>query len=251
MRKPFQGVFNIIRFNWHYFLISVIIGIAILFIYPEVSPILATGLKSLLIFLILTTTISLIVSTYIYDFSDLYSLSWTGDSDLNKKQEIVNINAGFDETSFLIEQKFPAADLHVFDFYNPDKHTEVSIKRARRAYPPFPGTQSVSTNALTMASNTAAKIFCIFSAHEIRDDEERVLFLKELHRVLSDDGEIMITEHLRDVPNFLAYNIGFFHFHSKSTWMNAFYEAGLNVSRQIKTTPFITTFILHKNATSY
>ncbi|HTE25499.1 MAG TPA: hypothetical protein VK664_13150 [Flavitalea sp.] len=230
---------------------SIILVITIIFIYPEVSPILAIGLKIVIIFLIFSTIISLIVSAYIYDFSHLYSLSWTDNSDQHKKQKIVNINAGFDETSVLIRQKFPAADLYVFDFYNPDRHTEVSIKRARRAYPPYPGTQSVSTSALTIESNSAAKIFCIFSAHEIRDDAERILFFNELHRILSDDGEIMITEHLRDVANFLVYNIGFFHFHSKSKWMRTFYEAGLNVSRQIKITPFITTFILQKNATSY
>ena len=151
MRKPFQGVFNIIRFNWHYYLISIILVFGILFIYPEVNPILSIALQSLVILLIFSTTISLIVSAYIYDFSDLYSLSWTGDSDLHKKQIIVNINAGFDETSDLIQQKFSTADLRVFDFYNPDRHTEVSIKRARKAYPPFPGTQSISTNALTVS----------------------------------------------------------------------------------------------------
>ena len=54
-------------------------------------------------------------------------------------------------------------------------------------------------------------------------------------------------EHQRDVYNFLAYNIGFFHFLSATTWKQTFAGAGLSESRTIKITPFITTFILAKN----
>ena len=135
----------------------------------------------------------------------------------------------------------------MFDFYDPAKHTEVSIRRAREAYPPFPNTQQVKPADLPLQDNSADKIFAILSAHEIRNEIERKSFFQELRRVLSPTGQIIVTEHLRDTANFLAYNIGAFHFHSKASWLKAFQSSGLRVSEEIKITPFITTFILDKN----
>ena len=60
-------------------------------------------------------------------------------------------------------------------------------------------------------------------------------------------GQVIVTEHLRDTANFIAYNIGFLHFHSKETWLQTFRNAGFKVFQEIKITPFISTFILTKN----
>lgn len=92
------------------------------------------------------------------------------------------------------------------------KHTEVSIKRARKVYPPFSNTTSVQTNYLPFADETFDLTVAILSAHEIRNEEERILFFKELNRITESSGEIIITEHLRDFNNFMAYTIGFFTF---------------------------------------
>ncbi|MEP6793846.1 MAG: methyltransferase domain-containing protein [Saprospiraceae bacterium] len=188
------------------------------------------------------------VSFYIYDISDLYKLTWL-DKWQSNNRKIVYINAGFDETSHLFKRKFPNSELSVFDFYDPTKHTEVSIKRARKAYAPFPDTQQINTTHLPLPDNSVDVIFVILAAHEIRNDEERITFFQELKRVLTTTGKIIITEHLQDTANFLAYNIGFFHFHSKTTWFKTFQSAGLRVVEEIKITPFITTFILGKNGT--
>ena len=80
---------------------------------------------------------------------------------------------------------------------------------------------------------------------------KRTAFFRELRRVLKPDGEIFVTEHFRDLPNFLAYTIGCFHFLSRArTWERTFAEAGLRIAREQKTTPFITTFILEKDGTA-
>jgi ubiquinone/menaquinone biosynthesis C-methylase UbiE len=194
--------------------------------------------------------ISIVVSAYIYDFSDLYKLCWLKNVAPGEAR-IVNINAGFDETSTLLQAKFKKSKLLVIDFYNPEKHTEVSIKRARRAYPPFPGTQQVSTNDIPIQSGSVDTIFAILSAHEIRNDEERIIFFKEIERVMMATGQVIVTEHLRDTANFLAYNLGFLHFHSRATWQKTFHAAGLRLNKEIKITPFITTFILEKNGAAY
>jgi ubiquinone/menaquinone biosynthesis C-methylase UbiE len=165
--------------------------------------------------------------------------------------KILNINAGFDETSSIIQTKYPKAELIVCDFYDPQKHTEISIARARKAYPPYPKTIQISTNQLPFADNTFDVITIIFAAHEIRDDEERVLFFKELGRIIKPSGKIIVTEHLRDLNNFLAYNIGFFHFLPKTKWLSTFSESNLDILMETKSTSFIRHFTLHKNGNSH
>jgi ubiquinone/menaquinone biosynthesis C-methylase UbiE len=249
IRKPLQGVWNIIRFNWHFYALAAFLILVILVTRYYYNPV--STLADIIVLLIACPVlISLAVSTYVYDLSGLYKLSWLNNLKRGEGESIININAGFDETSKLINAKFTTAQLQVADFYEPAKHTEISLQRARKVYPPFPGTQRISTAQLPMQNGSADKIFTIFSAHEIRNDPERIAFFKELHRVLKPAGQIIVTEHLRDTANFLAYNIGFFHFHSKATWLNTFRKAGLKVSQQIKVTPFITTFILEKNGTA-
>jgi hypothetical protein len=225
-----RGVTNIIRFNWHFYLIAfcVIIGCIIFHQY-------------LLVFLIvLSTSVSLAASWYVYDYSNLYTLNWLP---FLKANHIVNIHAGFDETSILLSDKFPAASLTVFDFYDPAKHTEISIERARKAYGPYPGTITIHTDNIPAFN---ADVICLMlAAHEIRNREERVLFFSLLKERLN--GQIIVLEHLRDIPNFIAYNIGFFHFFSKKEWSTTFTAAGLTIHKEIKVTPFLSAFILHKN----
>ncbi len=194
--------------------------------------------------------ISLLVSCYVYDFSDLYSLNWLPVTAENKNLKLVNINAGFDETSALLSDRFKSAEFFVFDFYDSVTHTEVSIKRARKAYPPFKGTQQIKTTAIPIEDGFADKIFLIFAAHEIRNGAERLAFFKELNRTLKTDGELIVTEHLRDVPNFLAYTIGFLHFYTKALWLKTFHLSGFVVEKRVKITPFVTAFILKKHGAS-
>ena len=250
IRKPFQGIGNIVRFNWHFYLLSIgsVVLILILNNYlNEKSSIYA----SIFCFLIVATTlISLLVSYYVYDGSELYKLPWLDEIIHTKTGKFININAGFDETSILLKDKFPNAELIVFDFYDPKKHTEISIKRARKAYPPYPNTQSIITSNIPLPDSCIDTIFVTLSAHEIRNDEERIVFFKELKRTLNQSGQIIVTEHLRDLSNFLAYNIGFFHFYSKSSWVTTFKKSDLEIAKEIKITPFISTFILKKNGTA-
>ncbi|MDP1725792.1 MAG: methyltransferase domain-containing protein [Bacteroidota bacterium] len=249
VRKPFQGVLNIIRFNWHFYIIALCLVLVMFytsgyFENPYTSFIYIFGV------LVLGSIIfSLFTSLYIYDLSGLYSLYWI---DQNSKDNIiVNINAGFDETSYLLQDKFKNSELIALDFYDPEKHTEVSIKRARKAYPPFPKTKQIKTSNTELADNSADIIFVILSAHEIRNENERTAFFNELKRVIKPKGLIYVTEHLRDLPNFLVYNIGSFHFHTRASWLKTFNDAHLKIRQEIKLTPFISTFILDKNGNTH
>jgi ubiquinone/menaquinone biosynthesis C-methylase UbiE len=247
LRKPFQGVVNIIRFNRHLYLIAIAVLAFALTLSTFAGDAVSFFIKLVCLLVFLSISVSLLVSFYIYDLSGLYKLNWLSGIAPVLSGKMININAGFDEISILLRNKYPAAQLTVLDFYNESRHTEVSIRRARKAYSAYPGTIQISTENIPLANGYVDDIFLIMAAHEIRNESERVVFFKELKRILHDDGKIIVTEHLRDFSNFIAYNIGFFHFHSYSSWKKTFASSELIISEEIKITPFLTTFVLKKN----
>lgn len=246
-RKPFQGITNIIRFNWHYYAIAFILISILLLIRNYLPHQLNIGVRVIIPLIILSIIISLCVSWYIYDHSNLYSLDWLNELKISPGQQLVNINAGFDETSLLLSKKYPNAKLSVFDFYDPKKHTEISIARARKAYPAYLGTKSINTNNIPLQKKSVDYIFLILSAHEIRNEEERIIFFKSLGDALNENGKIIVVEHQRNIYNLLAYNFGFFHFFSKKVWQRTFINSNLYEISKIKITPFILAFTLKKN----
>lgn len=247
VRKPFQGVVNIIRFNWHFYGIACLLLI-LLSIVAMLTDSPLTWLTTIAALLIMSSTcVSLFVSYYVYDYSGLYNLEWLKEFKLAKNTRIVNIHAGFDETSTTLAKIFPCAALQVLDFYDPEKHTEVSIERARKVYAPFPGTMKINTTNIPGAPNSVDMLFNIFALHEIRNRQERIAFLQNQHSMLHDKGRCILVEHLRDVPNFIAYNVGFFHFLPLNEWTSNFNKAGFIIEKTIKLTPFVTVFILMKH----
>lgn len=249
-RNPFQGVSNVLRFNWHFYVVAAIGIMILLLLSQHLSkdwiwiPLAAS------ILILLTILVSLFVTYYIYDLSELYEFTWLDRTATNSKIKILNINAGFDETSQILATKFKDSELHICDFYDPKYHTEISIKRARRAYAPQPNTLKVKTDSLPYSDGEFDVVCVSFAAHEIRNLEERKHFFRELKRVTNRDGKIYVTEHLRDTYNFLAYTIGFLHFYSRTTWMSIFKSTKLNLIQERKITPFVSTFILASNGTT-
>lgn len=249
LKQPLRGTVNIMRFNWPLYALVfglTITTIAAAYVLPSLKYIcLISGS-----FIFLSTLVSLLTSWYVYDYSPLYTLPWIQQFRNTYNEVIVNITAGFDETSETIKTTLPHQYFYIFDFYDPAKHTEASIKRARKLYPAPVDTQTIQTHSIPLRDNSADKVFIIFSAHEIREEAERIRFFKELKRILKPGGQIFLTEHLRNIPNFLAYNIGYLHFYPKSVWQYTIKKAGLLTIQQQKTTPFITTFTIIKNGIS-
>lgn len=249
-RKPFQGVFNIVRFNWHFYVLATLFISGLIILHFFVPYNIGAAIILLATAISLSIFISLATSYYVYDLSNLYTLNWLNHLKIKSDAKLVNINAGFDETSKMLAQKYPTAQLTVFDFYDPAKHTEVSIERARKAYPAYPGTQTIQTNRVPLEHNSTDAIFLIFAVHEIRNDDEQIIFLKKLQQSLSSNGKIIVVEHSRDFINFIAYNIGFLHFFSKDHWRKTFQNVGLTIELEKRITQFITIYTLQKNGTS-
>ena len=251
VRKPLQGLRNIVRFNWHFYALALAVGL-LLSLGAVLAP--ATFGRYVgagLVLVLAPVVVSLAVSTYVYDGAGLYELGWlpagVGPA---AGATLLTMSAGFDEISPVLRQQFPQGQLLAIDFYDPARHTEVSIARARRAYPPPAGTLPARTCALPLPDHAADATLAFLAAHEIRDAAERAAFFREIRRVTRAGGPVVVVEHLRDAANFLAYTVGFFHFHSRRTWLATFQAAGLHVTQEIKLTPFISAFILRGDAVS-
>ena len=242
-RKKFQGVLNILSFNRHFYIYG--LGILALIIASHILYNWSTFLFCIIVSAFIYGLIMpLIVSAYVYDFSGYYNFNWLKKlniKDSNTKQ-LININAGFDETSFIIKSHFPKSDLKVFDFYNAEQHTEPAIIRARKVSLVYPETQQIKSDIIPLKDKSADIIFLLSTAHEMRSHQEKVIFLKECHRLCKPNGQIIMVEHLRDFPNFLAFSIGFTHFFSKNTWKKAFTSAGFKTFKEAKFTPFMSVF---------
>ena len=249
-RKAFQGVANVIRFNWHFYAFGAAVIIGLLLLAGFMSPFFRYLAQALSLLSAISILASLLASHYVYDRSGLYSMQWLSYLSIHLGERILNVHAGFDETSELIKEKYPDSELMVFDFYDPVRHTEISIRRARKAYPAYPDTIPIDTNTLPPTASPIDYIFLILAAHEIRNKNERIHFFSELSSSLSGEGRIIVVEHTRDVYNFLAYNVGCFHFISLKSWNETFSGAGLNQVKQFKLNPFISCFILKSNAST-
>lgn len=242
-RRKFQGVLNILSFNRHFYVfgiitLALIITSHLIFHFP--APVFWIIIAAFLYGLLMP----LIVSAYVYDFSGYYNFDWLKRFHFedSRAKQILNINAGFDETSFIIKNIFPQSDLKVFDFYDAKRHTEPAIIRARKVSLVYPDTQQIIAHSIPLSDHSVDIIFLLSAVHEIRSQEEKVQFLKECHRLCKANGKVIMVEHLRDFPNFLAFTIGFTHFFSKRTWRKAFEKAGFSTFREEKFTPFMSVF---------
>jgi SAM-dependent methyltransferase len=190
------------------------------------------------------TCSSLLVSHYIYDRSGLYDLYWLEACLSGPPASWINIHSGVDETSLGIAALFPGSDGQTLDIYDPREMTEPSIERARG----LTATSGTATDwrALPAPDQEFDAAFLIFAAHELRREEARVRFFQEVARVLRVEGELVLVEHARDWPNFLAFGPGFLHFFSTRTWQIAALAAGLTIQLHKTLTPFVHVFVLRR-----
>ena len=242
-RRKLQGVLNILSFNRHFYVIGFLVLAALiasyfLFDWPPVV------FWVIIIAFLYGFLMPLLISAYVYDLSGFYDFHWLkGQVGKDERvNQLVNINAGFDETSFIIENKFPGSNLKVFDFYNARQHTEPAIKRARKVSLVYPDTQQIPSDHIPLKDNTVDIVFLLSAVHEIRSHNEKVEFLKECHRLCKPNGKVIMVEHLRDFPNFLAFTVGFTHFFSRAAWKKAFESAGFSTFQETKFTPFMSIF---------
>ncbi|MFN2507939.1 MAG: class I SAM-dependent methyltransferase [Chthoniobacterales bacterium] len=247
-RSRYQGVLQILRFNCPMYVAAAVVlgtGAVLLFVFPLPPLVQIAGLIGIALaaFWLL---VSLAVSHYVYDLSGIYRGDWLRQAIRRTPLRATNLHAGFDEFSDVLRVRFPETELSVFDFFDSQRMTEPSIVRARELARKPPGADAVDFRSLPLRDEELDAAFLIFAAHELREPDARVVLLRELRRSLKRDGEMILVEHLRDLPNLIAFGPGFLHFYSRNTWLRAFAGAGLRPTDEFSLTPFVRVFVLEK-----
>lgn len=242
----FKGVSQIVLFNWPFFAAALLAAALAL----SLNPLLPEGLQAWVLLAValggLSVALSLIASWYVYDFTPLYAFHYWRQS---YPERIANIHAGFDESSLALQRKFPKAAIDTYDFYDPEKHTEASIRRARARYPAPVPTTSIDSAHIPVGEDTYDMVCLIFAAHEIRDEAERVAFFKEISLVAKPGANLYVVEHLRDWRNALVYSIGCLHFHSEATWQKTFAASGWRIVERTRPNAFVVSYHLQCTST--
>ena len=237
----FKGTSQIVLFNWPFYAAALAAGLLALSIYPLLPEVWHFWVQLAVVLGGVSVALSLVASWYVYDFGSLYTFDYWPPL---RPERIANIHAGFDETSLALEQKFPRSAIDTYDFYDPVKHTEASIRRARARYPAPVRTTSIDTAHVPVGEDTYDMICLIFAAHEIRDEAERIAFFRELRLVAKPNASVFVVEHLRDWRNALVYSIGYLHFHSEATWHKTFDASGWRIVKRVRPNAFVVSYQL-------
>ncbi|MEZ0276293.1 MAG: hypothetical protein ACAH88_15395, partial [Roseimicrobium sp.] len=174
----FAGMLQIVRFNpWPYVISigSIIFGAAFLTTFTHYLPwwlqlmgVVALGACTWL------TLASLVVSHVIYDRSDWPRGSWLRRALISPEpQRVLNVHAGFDETTTRLRHWFPTAEITALDLFDAKVNTESSLLRARASQPPVPGTVTGDLDAWPVPPGSHDVVCLLLTAHEYRREAER------------------------------------------------------------------------------
>jgi SAM-dependent methyltransferase len=252
MPRKYAGVLSILRYNWHFYAVSLCVLASIALLLRFV--LLPSALQALLVAAAIPTAIwslsSLLVSWYVYDLRGVTRWDWLPEALSFGPRRWLNIHAGLDESTPTLRRHFPGAQGIVVDIYDPSEMTEPSIARARLLHPPTEPPVAARIETLPFPDQVCDTLFLLFAAHEIRLPYRRTQFFLECARVLAGSGQLMLVEHLRDWRNFAAFGPGFLHFHGRGEWLRLAHAAGLSIVRETPLTPFVRCFLMTKSTSS-
>lgn len=184
---------------------------------------------------------SVFFSYIIYDGSDLYTFNWLK-TYLPQDKILFNIYSGYSEGGHILNDIFKNNSILHFDFFDKTVSVTASIKKAQQLSIPLKNIHS-DVNDLGTDKKADAILF-MQSLHELRAKELKTVFLRECARHLNPGGRIIIAEHICNLPNFLVYGPGAFHFFGERHWADTIRSAGLSAEITFHITPFVKIFIL-------
>ena len=228
----FKGVGQVLHFNWPaYAGAAGIVALALVAPRPLRRPLAAAAIT-----VGWFAAASLVVTNLVYDRSEFSEWEWPRSLLKRTPRRVAALHAGLDNVSTNLGRLWPDAEIQVVDFYDPLTMTEPAIARARAG-------RRHGDRLDELKPGTDAAVI-VLAAHELRTGPDRAKFFKTVASRLAPDGRILLLEHLRDVPNAIAYGPGAWHFLPRDAYRTAFAEARLTLVQERAITPFLRLFVL-------
>ena len=244
-RGQFDGVLQIVRYNWTLYVVAIFVSVLVVALVLVIRP--PVALAGLLILgavaALFWLALSLAVSHYVYDRSDLYQWTWIRERIAANPRHVVNIHAGLDETSLAIQEMYPAAEVTILDIYDPAEMPEPPIARARREARSTLASVSAEFRRLPLQAASADLVTVIFVAHELRRAASKEAFFREAARILQPGGRLLLVEHLRDGWNVAAFGPGAVHFFARREWLRVAGATGFQLGEEFSRTVFVRAFV--------
>ena len=247
-RGQWQGMWTVVQLNWPHYLIATLVCLGVFVgMVCFGNPLFRLGCMVVWLGLVYFVVVSLIVSHWVYDSSDLYKWGWLdhvwkGGS----PPRAVICHSGFDEVSEPLRELWPQTSWQILDHFDAAIMPEPSIARARRWYPPSKETISAPFHRWPISEKSADLVFGLLAIHELRSESERTAWFAEAYRCLEVGGRVVLVEHLRDLANFLVFGPHYVHFHSETSWRTCWEAVGFRVIEDFPITPFVRVFVLEK-----
>lgn len=180
-----------------------------------------------------------------FDRSGLLDGRWLSEELPQAPARWVQINVGLEETTLPLHEVFPGAEGKMLDLYNPAVMTEPAVTRARQQKG-NDAAIAAQPDSLPVEEGWGEVVVVMLAAHEIRDRQKRERFFQELRRIVSPEGRVVVVEHLRDLAAALAFGPGIFHFYPRGEWLRLGRNAGLEVERERRITPYVRVFVYRR-----
>lgn len=247
--KRQSGALRIFLYNWPTFVLTWLAAALAVFAATRLAERLPGAIPVLLIAggatAIVWSLLALAISAYVYDVSELLGGSWLPRLLPAETGAWANVHAGLD-AEIELDGVMPGRCVARLDVFDPAIMTAPSIARARARTPSVAASTPCEPARLALGEASCDAVIVAFTAHELRDVSVRERFFHELHRALRPGGRAVLVEHLRDVPNFVAYGPGFLHFLPRSEWLRLGELAGFRVAREIRVTPLVMALALER-----
>jgi SAM-dependent methyltransferase len=242
VRKRFNGTIHYIYAHWPLFfglyvglvVALIIIGISIQYGWLSYIPI-ATA-----VFIILTyfLIISIWAGHQLYDQTGLsphHLLFELGQ--IQATDNIAFLDLGYRRHALALSRRLTTGRIVVLDVYNPQWVRSQALVRLRTRMPAIPDDPRLvwrdgSINLLPLPDKSVPYVILSEVVSEFGQSGDRLALLKEIYRILTPNGRLLMAERVRSQTNYLVMGLNGFSLDTIAQWHDLITAAGFIIRRE-------------------